>query len=327
MSNYFSPFTFLRFAQGLSLCHLSPLFALAPMATITDLPFRRVCQNLGCNWAISEMVNVRPDLFKSSLNRLRIDFLKTENNNFPKIVQLVGSEPNLIAEVAQVMESLGADVIDINMGCPAKKVGKQNAGSALLIEPDKVKLILNKVVNAVKIPVSLKTRIGFDENNINIDYIAKLAEDCGIKLIAIHGRTRRQKFKGKARYEEIATVKQNLKIPVIVNGDIDTAEKANYLIKSYNFDGVMIGRAAIGNPFIFAELTNKIITNQQKQELILNHILELHNFYPDQLHAQRITRTHLLAYYKNYTNFNKIKELINNSNMKQQIEIIKTNLF
>lgn len=327
MSNYFSPFTFLRFAQGLSPCHLSPLFALAPMATITDLPFRRVCQNLGCNWAISEMVNVRPDLFKSSLNRLRIDFLKTENNNFPKIVQLVGSDPNLIAEVAQVMERLGADVIDINMGCPAKKVGKQNAGSALLIEPDKVKLILNKVVNAVKIPVSLKTRIGFDENNINIDYIAKLAEDCGIKLIAIHGRTRSQKFKGKARYEEIATVKQNLKIPVIVNGDIDTAEKANYLIKSYNFDGVMIGRAAIGNPFIFAELTNKIITNQQKQELILNHILELHNFYPDQLHAQRIARTHLLAYYKNHPNFNKIKELINNSNMKQQIEIIKTNLF
>lgn len=169
-----------------------PVVLLAPMAGISDLPYRRICQRFGSHYTIAEMVSARPELLATEQTQTRLQF--DDNPNFPKIVQLAGGDPFLMAEAAQLMQAKGADVIDINMGCPAKKVGQQNAGSALLSDLPQVEKILRATVNAVKIPVTLKTRIGFTDDTLTLDTVGKMAEDTGITAITVHGRTRAQRF-------------------------------------------------------------------------------------------------------------------------------------
>ncbi|MBR1374604.1 MAG: tRNA dihydrouridine synthase DusB [Cardiobacteriaceae bacterium] len=293
-----------------------PALYLAPMAGISDLPFRRICLQCDCDVVVSEMTDARPELLATERTKRQIAF---GDENAPKIVQLAGGNAYLMAEAARLMQDLGADAIDINMGCPAKRVGKQSAGSALLASPKLAVEIMNAVAGAVKIPVFLKTRIGFDEENINISDIAKAAEQAGVQAIAIHGRTRKQRFTGQARYEEIAAVRNEISIPVIVNGDINSVKKAIFLSKEYNFDGLMIGRAAIGNPWLFFEIKAEFagekytIDPQKKRQMVQEHICAIHNFYTEKFGVP-IARTHLHAYFIKDNNYLTVRDKINTAN-------------
>lgn len=274
-----------------------PLVVLAPMAGVSDLPFRRLCHQAGAHYTIAEMISAKPDLMETPLSATRLQF--DEDDRFPRIVQLVGGDAALMAQAAQMMQARGTDIIDINMGCPAKVVGKQCAGSALLSDEKQVERILRATVSAVSVPVTLKTRIGTDENHINIARIARIAEDSGIQLLAVHGRTRAQKFRGEARYEEIAQAKARVSIPVLVNGDITSAAQAKQLIDQYGFAGVMIGRAAQGNPWLFACMRRAFDSGFHAQlpnyhDLIAEHTRSLHRLYGGQ--GLLIARKHLHAY-------------------------------
>ncbi|MDO5091793.1 MAG: tRNA dihydrouridine synthase DusB [Cardiobacteriaceae bacterium] len=274
-----------------------PVVVLAPMAGVSDLPFRRLCQQSGAHYSVAEMISAKPDLMATELAETRLSF--DSDANTPRIVQLVGGDAALMAEAAQMMVAKGADIIDINMGCPAKVVGKQQAGSALLADETQVAKILEKTVNAVRVPVTLKTRLGPDCGRVNIARIARIAEDAGVQLLAVHGRSRAQKFRGDARYEDIAQVKKNLRIPVIVNGDIDCPDKAKTLIARHGFDGVMIGRAAQGNPWLFTEMRRALdpafaASLPAPAALIHEHTEALHTLYGRQ--GLLIARKHLHSY-------------------------------
>lgn len=275
-----------------------PVVVLAPMAGISDLPFRRLCQENGADFTVAEMISAKPDLLNTpeAIRRLSFD----DNPRYPKIVQLLGADPALMAEAAQLMQAKGADIIDINMGCPAKTVAKQQAGSALLADLKQAERILRAVVNAVKIPVTLKTRLGVNPHNINLSEVGKMAVASGIALITVHGRTRAQKFTGNADFKAIAALKNISPIPVIANGDIHNAQRACELIARYGFDGVMIGRAAQGNPWLFAQCQQQIngITPAKvmPHEQICRHIQQLHAHYGK--HATYIARQHLHAYFR-----------------------------
>lgn len=288
-----------------------PVVVLAPMAGISDLPFRRLCQENGADFSVAEMISVKPELLQSEQAKRRLAF--DCQPQYPKIVQLLGAEPALMAEAAQLMQAKGADVIDINMGCPAKTVAKQQAGSALLADLKRVENILRAVVNAVKIPVTLKTRLGLNPQTVNLLETGKMAAATGISLISVHGRTRAQKFTGKADFREIAALKNISPIPVIANGDISDAKHAGELIARYGFDGVMIGRAAQGNPWLFAQcqqhingiLPGKVIREQQ----IRRHICQLHEHYGK--HATYIARKHLHAYFRFSAQYPTLRQYIN----------------
>ena len=274
-----------------------PLVVLAPMAGVSDLPFRRLCQQSGAHYTVAEMISAKPDLMDTRLSATRLQF--DPDPASPRIVQLVGGDAALMAEAAQIMQAKGADIIDLNMGCPAKVVGKQQAGSALLGDEAQVERILRRVVSSVRIPVTLKTRLGTDEQHINIRRIARIAEDAGIQLLAVHGRTRAQKFRGQAQYTEIAAVKAQASIPVLVNGDISDAAQAKTLIDSYGFDGVMIGRAAQGNPWLLAAVRRALhpayrATLPPARQLIDAHTRALHALYG--AHGLLIARKHLHSY-------------------------------
>lgn len=300
-----------------------PVVVLAPMAGISDLPFRRLCQKLGSHYTIAEMICARPELLNTRDSQLRLQF--DDDPAYPKIVQLVGGNGQIMAETAQLMQENGADVIDINMGCPAKKVGQQNAGSALLAFPDQVKTILTAVVNAVSIPVTLKTRIGFNDQQVNIAQIGLLAEEAGVAAITVHGRTRAQRFRGQARYQEIGDLKSRLSIPVIVNGDISQPEQAKALINAYGFDGVMIGRAVQGNPWLLGQIREALSPDFQvaencPAEIIKNHILALHSLYGH--HGERIARKHLHWYFATHPDYPSLRETINQGTNKDQLALI-----
>jgi len=275
---------------------------LAPMAGVTDLPFRRLCKSLGAGVVVGEMVSSNPELRQSRKSRLR---LRHDNEPGLRVVQIAGSEPEMMAEAAKYNVSQGAQVIDINMGCPAKKVCRKAAGSALLKDPQLVNDILNAVVKAVDVPVTLKIRTGWDKNNRNAIEIAKIAEGNGIQSLAVHGRTRACKYQGEAEYETIANVKANVSIPVIANGDIDTPEKAKEVLAYTNADGLMIGRAAQGNPWIFREIDHFLQTGQKLlpaskneiAEVLISHLSELHQFYGE-VQGVRIARKHTSWYLK-----------------------------
>ena len=220
---------------------------LAPMAGVTDRPFRTLCRELGAGLVISEMVTSNPALYHTRKTRLRLDH---DGEPEPRAVQISGAIPEQMAEAARFNVEHGAQIIDINMGCPAKKVCNVAAGSALLKDEKLVASILDAVVNAVQVPVTLKIRTGWDQGNRNALKIAGIAEDAGIQALTIHGRTRADAFNGEAEHETAGEVKARVNIPVIANGDITSAEAAANILSTYRVDGIMIGREAQGNPWI-----------------------------------------------------------------------------
>ena len=270
--------------------------ALAPMAGVTDQPFRKLCRRMGAAIAATEMVTSDVRLWNTSKSRNR---LVHRDEPEPRIVQIAGGEPGMMAEAAQRNVELGAQIIDINLGCPAKKVCNQAAGSALMRDESLVQEILAQVVAAAGVPVTLKMRSGWDCANRNAVAIARLAEDLGIAALAVHGRTREDFFSGDAEYETVAAVKQAVGIPVFVNGDIDCPAKALKVLAQTGADGVMIGRAAQGRPWIFREVraamngtTIAPPSLTEVRAIMLSHLEALYSFYGES-HGVRVARKHL----------------------------------
>ena len=283
--------------------HVLPnnLFA-APMAGVTDRPFRLLCRRLGAGLAISEMMSSRPDLRGSAKSLRRADHAGEPE---PVSVQIAGADPAMMADAARYNVDLGAQIIDINMGCPAKKVCNVMAGSALLKDESLVGRILDAVVAAVRVPVTLKIRTGWDPRSRNAVRVARIAQSAGIGLLAIHGRTRACGFGGTAEYDTIAAVKSQVSIPVVANGDIDSAEKACDVLTKTGADALMIGRAAQGRPWIFREIGHFLRTGErlpapdvrEVHRLLRAHLQDLHAFYGEQV-AVRVARKHLAWYTK-----------------------------
>ena len=274
----------------------------APMAGVTDRPFRQLCKKLGAGLAVSEMVTSNSLLYGSEKTRRRANH---EGEVDPISVQIAGADPQMMAEAARYNVDNGAQIIDINMGCPAKKICNVMAGSALLKDEPLVSLILKAVVAAVNVPVTLKIRTGWDKNNRNAVMIAKIAEDIGVQALAMHGRTRACLYMGDAEYDTIAAVKQAIRIPLIANGDITTPEKAKYVLDYTGADAVMIGRAAQGRPWIFREIEHYLKTGthllpptvEEIHTVMLEHINDLYGFYGD-VAGMRVARKHISWYTK-----------------------------
>lgn len=270
---------------------------LAPMAGVTDLPFRQLCRQLGAGMVVGEMVASNPSTRNSRKTQLRLNH---DGEPEPIAVQIVGGDPEIMAEAAQFNAANGAQIIDINMGCPAKKVCNKAAGSALLQDEALVKDILQAVVEAVNIPVTLKIRTGWDTDHRNGPRIAEIAENAGIVSLAVHGRTRACGYGNSVEYDTIRIIKQSVGIPVLANGDITDARKAYEVIQYTGADGILIGRAAQGRPWIFREVAHFLATGQdlpspsidEVEQILLSHLDALHNFYGDYLGA-RIARKHV----------------------------------
>ncbi len=277
----------------------SPVF-LAPMAGITDKPFRQVCREMGAGLVVSEMVTSEPHLRNSRKTRLRMDH---KGDTGLISVQIAGTDPLKMADAAKFNVAQGAHIIDINMGCPAKKVCNVAAGSALMKDEKKVADILHAVVSAVDVPVTLKMRTGWNQHNKNAPTIARIAEDSGIQMLSMHGRTRADAYNGEAEYETIAQVKQLINIPLVANGDITSAKKAQHVLQLTGADAVMIGRGAQGQPWIFREInhflkTQEVLAPPSQQEIIqiiTNHLTQLYDFYGEQRGLQ-IARKHINWY-------------------------------
>lgn len=273
---------------------------LAPMAGTSDKPFRKLCREQGAALTTSEMVVIQKHLLNTNKSKYRLDF---SGESSPISIQIAGSEAQQLAESAVQAVEFGADIIDINMGCPAKKVCNKAAGSALMQDEKLVENILNAVVSSVNIPVTLKMRTGWNEDNKNAPVIAKIAQDVGIQMIAIHGRTREQKYLGEAEYDTIAKIASDASISVVVNGDITSAEKAKKVLKHTGADAVMLGRATQGNPWLIGEVHHHLSTGEikiptrqnDKIPVILNHISTIHDFYGNKLGTQ-LSRKHIFWY-------------------------------
>jgi len=274
----------------------------APMAGVTDRPFRQLCKKMGAGLAVSEMVTSNSLLYGSEKTRRRANH---EGEVDPISVQIAGADPAMMAEAAKHNVDNGAQIIDINMGCPAKKICNVMAGSALLKDEPLVSQILKAVVNAVNVPVTLKIRTGWDKDNRNAIAIAKMAEDIGVQALAMHGRTRACAYKGDAEYDTIAAVKDAINIPLIANGDITTPEKAKYVLDYTGADAVMIGRAAQGRPWIFREIQHFLETGthllpptvEEIHTVMLEHLHDLYAFYGE-LSGMRVARKHISWYTK-----------------------------
>jgi tRNA-dihydrouridine synthase B len=299
------------------------------MAGVTDAPFRRICRHFGAGMTTSEMTTADTSLWKTPKSRFRLDLdLDAE----PIAVQIAGSEPDQMAQAAIACVARGAQIIDINMGCPAKKVCRKLAGSALLQDETLVASILTAVVAAVDVPVTLKIRTGWDSEHRNALQIARIAEDSGIQSLAVHGRTRACRYKGAAEFETIAAVKQAVQIPVIANGDITTAEKSLEVLRLTNCDGLMIGRGAQGRPWIFRELGQLLNPDQEipqldKNELrdiMLDHLKELHRFYGE-LTGVRVARKHLTWYCNSLANADEFRhQVVRVESASEQISLTMT---
>ena len=272
---------------------------LAPMAGVTDLPFRRLCRSLGASLAAGEMLSADPRLWDTALSRRRRDHTdETE----PRVVQIAGGDAESMADAARRSVDAGAQVVDINMGCPAKKVCNKDAGSALLRDETTVAAILDATVRAVAVPVTLKIRTGWSPERRNAVAIARIAEAAGVQAVAVHGRTRACRFNGVAEYATVAAVKQAVAIPVFVNGDIDTPQKAVAVLRATGADGVMIGRAAQGRPWIFAEIAALLAgrdavppTSANVRDIMVTHLRGLYEFYGHEP-GVRIARKHIAWY-------------------------------
>jgi len=270
------------------------------MAGITDQPFRQLCCRMGAGLAVSEMLSSNPKVWHTEKSKLRM--LHSDEAGI-RSVQIAGSCPEEMAFAAKVNMDNGAQIIDINMGCPAKKVNKKLAGSALLKAPQQVEQIVKAVVNAVNIPVTLKIRTGWCENTRNGIEIAKIAEHNGIQSLAVHGRTRCDFYKGNAEYDTIKAIKKAISIPVVANGDITSVEKAEHVLSYTGADAIMIGRAAQGRPWIFREINHFLKTGtylsapsmDEVRSILIGHVKELHTFYGEFM-GVRIARKHVSWY-------------------------------
>jgi tRNA-dihydrouridine synthase B len=283
-------------------CSIEPKVILAPLAGVTDKPFRLLCKRLGAGLAVSEMTTSDPRFWNTAKSLHRMDHAGEPD---PVSVQIAGTVPDIMAEAARYNVEHGAQLIDINLGCPAKKGCNAWAGSALMRDPQLVARILEAVVKAVDVPVTLKIRTGWDADNRNAPQIARIAQDSGIAALAVHGRTRDQQYTGVAEYETVAAIKAMLRIPVIANGDIDSPEKARRVLDATGCDAVMIGRAAQGRPWIFREIAHFLATGEHLPEpslieirdILLAHLEHLHAFYGESS-GVRIARKHLGWYAK-----------------------------
>jgi tRNA-dihydrouridine synthase B len=276
---------------------LAAPLALAPMAGVTDRPFRSLCRAMGAGLAASEMVTADTRLWKTDKSRRRLDHAGEAE---PRVVQIAGSDPAMLARAAQLNVDSGAQIIDINMGCPAKKVCNRAAGSALMRDEGLVRAILEAVVGAVDVPVTLKMRTGWDRDNRNAVRIARMAEDIGIAALAVHGRTRADLFAGEAEFATVAEVVGSVVIPVFANGDIDSPERAREVLSITGAAGVMIGRGAHGRPWIFRQVKTYLASgvavgppcHREVRDIIMSHLESLHEFYGEDV-GVRMARKHL----------------------------------
>ena len=300
---------------------------LAPMAGVTDRPFRQLCRSLGAGMTVSEMITSRPDLRQSRKTQLRMNH---EGEPGPVIVQIAGGIPSLMADAARYNVDHGAQIIDINMGCPAKKVCKVEAGSSLLKDTTLVGDILKAVVNSVSVPVTLKIRTGWCRENRNAVEVAKIAEDCGVQALSVHGRTREDKFLGSAEYETMRQVKQSVQIPVIANGDIDCEKKAKMILEFTAADAIMVGRVAQHRPWIFQQIeyylatgkTAKEPSERLKQHWLNNHLKNLYAFYGEHQGVQ-IARKHINWQLGQFATYRLVKsELMQVTEPDDQLDII-----
>ncbi|GAA0254547.1 tRNA dihydrouridine synthase DusB [Rhodanobacter caeni] len=281
---------------------IDPPVVLAPMAGVTDKPFRLLCKRLGAGLAVSEMTTADPRLWHTRKSLQRMDH---EGEPEPVSVQIAGYDPAMLAEAARFNVANGAQLIDINMGCPAKKVCNVWSGSALLQDEPLVARIVKAVVDAVEVPVTLKIRTGWNRDNRNALNIARIAEDAGIAALAVHGRTRADKYEGEAEYDTIAAVKAAVRIPVLANGDVCSPQQAKHVLDVTGADAVMVGRGAQGRPWIFREIAHYLATGELLPEptpaevatILLGHLDQLYAFYGEQ-QGVRIARKHLGWYAK-----------------------------
>ena len=300
------------------------------MAGITDRPFRELCRQFGAGLAVSEMVASNPALQKHRRTLLKTDYTGEEGI---RSVQILGTDPQQMADAALLNQQRGAQIIDINMGCPAKKVCSVAAGSALLKNELLVSKILDAVVSSVDIPVTLKIRTGWDKQNKNAIKIAQIAEQSGVSALTIHGRTRACKFKGEAEYATIKQVKQAICIPVIANGDISDAKKAKQVLEQTGADAIMIGRGAQGKPWVFNEILHQLNGNKSYKKptvtdiqlIINNHLEHLYSFYGD-LSGVRIARKHIGWYFDNLGSIplGRKKEIYQSLKPSQQVAMVNS---
>jgi tRNA-dihydrouridine synthase B len=294
---------------------IDPPVALAPMAGVTDKPFRQLCKRLGAGLAVSEMTTSDPRLWTTRKSLHRMDHA---GEPAPVSVQIAGYDPGMLADAARYNVDHGAQIIDINMGCPAKKVCNVYAGSALLQNEALVAQILEATVRAVEVPVTLKIRTGWNRDNRNGVRIAQIAECCGIAALAVHGRTRADLYHGEAEYNTIAAIKSAVKIPVLANGDIDTPQKARDVLKVTKCDGLLIGRAAQGRPWIFREIAHFLATGSELAPpsaeeicaILIEHLQNLYAFYGEQ-QGVRIARKHLGWYAKDHDDNTAFRAIVN----------------
>lgn len=304
---------------------------LAPMAGVTDICFRKLCRRLGAAYSVTEMITADSNLWHTNKSQLRRTIV---NEPTPRVVQIVGADPTQLARAAQLNVDHGADIIDINMGCPAKKVCKVLAGSALLTNEDLVKRILTSVVQAVDVPVTLKIRTGSDPDHRNGVRIAKIAEQSGIQMLAVHGRTRACRFRGQAEYQTISNIKKSINIPVVANGDINSPEKAKKVLAITNADAIMIGRAAQGRPWLFREIDHYLKFNKKLEDppqaevctIMLTHLEELYSLYGKQ-NGVRIARKHIGWYLDNILGSQSFKKkILVASNADMQFNMVRNYL-
>ena len=294
---------------------IDPPVVLAPMAGVTDKPFRLLCKRLGAGLAVSEMTNADPRLWQTRKSLRRMDH---KGEPEPVSVQIAGYDPAMLAEAARFNVVNGAQIVDINMGCPAKKVCNVWSGSALLQDEPLVARIVKAVVDAVAVPVTLKIRTGWNRDNRNALNIARIAEDAGIAALAVHGRTRADRYEGEAEYETIAAVKAAVRIPVLANGDVTTPQRARHVLDVTGADAVMVGRGAQGRPWIFREIAHYLATGETLPEpepaevaaILLGHLEQLYAFYGEQA-GVRIARKHLGWYAKDRPENAAFRQVVN----------------
>ena len=288
---------------------------LAPMAGVTDRPFRQLCRRLGAGLVVSEMLSSNPRVWNTAKSMQRMDH---SGESGIRSVQIAGADPDLMAEAAKFNVANGAQIIDINMGCPAKKVNKKLAGSALLQYPDLVESIVRSVVDAVSVPVTLKIRTGWDTDNRNGVKIARIAQENGIQSLAVHGRTRACMYKGFAEYDTIRQIKQAVSIPVVANGDITSPEKAREVLEYTEADALMIGRGAQGNPWIFREVSHYLNTGEllappslmEQHSVLKEHVTAVHAFYGAE-NGVRIARKHVGWYLMEHDKDRQFRKVFN----------------